>query len=141
MSAKPQGEVAGSLPWDLGAMTSEELHAAYLELSGFVGWLRECDIDVPGCWYVHGWLIHRLAALLHWRDATLDPEVSAKAAADWWAALFALQREWQELHGHHGIHPPRDRPWADPIATPAFEDAVADAVRARRRTGPGLARW
>ncbi len=137
MSAPHRAHRAAAVPWDLDALGSGELHAAYLELARFVGWLRHCDVDVPSCWYVHGWLVRRLAALLHWRDATLDPEVTAKAAADWWSALFVLQREWQELHGHHGTHPPDGRPWATPIATPAFEDAVAGAVRVRRHDASG----
>jgi hypothetical protein len=141
MSTRPSSRATAAQPWDLDALTPGELHAAYLELSRFVGWLRDCDVNVPGCWYVHGWLVRRLAAFLHWREATLDSEVAAKAAADWWSALFALQREWEELRGHHGTHAPRDRPWADPVATPAFEDAVSDAVRSRRRGGPEYAPW
>jgi hypothetical protein len=141
MTAGPSRHVCELAPWDLDALSPEELRAAYLDLSGFAGWLRECDVDVPACWYVHGWLVRRLAALRHWRDAVLDPEAGAKAACDWWTALFALQREWEEVRGHHGAHTPRDEPWGNPVPTPAFEDSVADAVRRRRRSGQGCAPW
>ena len=119
-----------AVPWDIDALSGDELRAAYLDISHFVAWLRECDVDVPACWYAHGWTVRRLAVMRHWLTAALDRESPAKAANDWWAALVALERAWADLRAHHGAHPPRDRPWADPVATPAFEDAVTEAVRA-----------
>ncbi len=141
MSARPVGRATALVPWDLDALTPDELRAAYLDLSGFVGWLRDCDVDVPGCWYVHGWVVRRLAALRHWREAVLHPEAPAKAANEWWSALFALQRDWEEVRGHHGAHPPREQPWGNPMATPALEDTVAEAVARRRRAPGGIPPW
>ncbi|MGH7746754.1 MAG: hypothetical protein ACREQ5_18665 [Candidatus Dormibacteria bacterium] len=141
MSAEPRRRGSEVVAWDLDSLAPDELQAAYLDISGFVGWLHECDVEVPSCWYVHGWLVRRLAALRHWRDDTLGPEGTAKASADWWSALFRLQLDWSEVHGHYGAHPPREQPWGNPIATPALEDTVSDAVGRRRRVRGGGPPW
>lgn len=141
MSTEPRARLDGRAPWDLDAVTAEQLRAAYLDLSGFVGWLRECDVEVPSCWHVHGWLVRRLSVLRHWREEVPDPAASAKSANAWWAALFELQRDWEEVRGHHGAHPPWDEPWGNPVATPALEDTLAEAVRRRRRASHGGSPW
>jgi hypothetical protein len=141
MTIELNGPPPAAVPWDIDALSGDELRATYLDLSRFVAWLRQCDVDVPACWYVHGWVVRRLAALQHWRTATLDAEAPAKATNDWWVALVALQRAWADLRGHHGAHPPRERPWADPVATPAFEDVVSAAVGAGDRTRRGPRTW
>lgn len=141
MSSEPCHRARDLVPWDLDALSPEALRAAYLDLAAFVGWLRDCDIDVPACWHVHGWLVRRLGAMRHWRDEVLDPEASAKSACDWWSALARVQRDWAEVHGHHGAHPPREQPWGTPVATPALEDTVSTAVARRRRAGGTRPPW
>jgi hypothetical protein len=140
MSAGPRTPGIAAAPWDLDALSPEELQASLIDLSGFVGWLRECDIDVPSCWHFHGWLVRRLLVLRHWREDVLDVEARAKAANDWWSALSELQRDWEEVRSHRGAHPPREEPWGNPVVTPALEDTVSEAVR-RRRGRRGNAPW
>ena len=141
MSADPSLRARDWAAWDVDALGPEQLRSAYLDLAGFVGWLGECDVDVPSCWYVHGWLVRRLAALRHWREEVLDPEATAKGACDWWSALAQLQSDWQEAHGHQGAHPPREQPWGTSVATPALEDIVSAAVARRRRARGGRPPW
>ena len=129
MTMGPTGPEPERIPWDIDVLSGEELRAAYVDLARFVAWLRECDIDVPTCWYVHGWVVRRLAVLRHWRQLLLTGGGPPKGPNEWWTALFNLQRDWGDLRGHHGAHPPRERPWEDPVATPSLENAIAAAVR------------
>ncbi|MGH7692679.1 MAG: hypothetical protein ACREOA_08230, partial [Candidatus Dormibacteria bacterium] len=102
------------------------------DLEAFVIWLQDQDVRVPGCWYSHGWLIQRLAALQAWRSRAYDPAAHPRDAAEWWAAgLAGLQRDWEPLLAHGGMHPPPDRPWDDPVPVPEFAEFVKAAVSAR----------
>lgn len=127
------GPVMQPVPWDLDALDADTLAAAYEELAEFVDRLVAADIDVPACWYVHGWVVHRLIALARWRREAHAPPASARNAAEWWAVgLASLIHEWQPLHGHRKGHSPIGRPWEDCVPTPPFGETVASRIRARR---------
>jgi hypothetical protein len=101
-------------PWDLDQLSAELLQATYRDLERFVAWLRSVGVEVPACWYVHPWSVHRLAAVMHWHR---ELGGRAREAAEWWASSWGLLR---------------DRP--EP--TPSLDEAIArHCEEARRRPG------
>jgi hypothetical protein len=121
------------LPWDLDRLPAEILEAA----------------SVPGCWYLHRHLVHRLAAVMWWRaaayqpptegeDGKLRPGARAKDAADWWASSTGLAgwlAAFRELacKGRPSGH--RDDSSIDDPAS-SFRKAVATHVRSTARSRP-----
>jgi hypothetical protein len=128
------------LPWDLDRIDAGELRATYLDLARFVGWLRDCGLDVPTCWYIDGGLTRRLAALRFWWDAVHTAEAPAKFAFEWWGMLDTLRPEFGRLAHSGGRRPNPDRPY-ELLEPPSFEDFVAAAVLDRRENGRGLMPW
>lgn len=121
------------VPWDLDALDSDALREAYLDVAAFVDWLRACDIAVPACWYTHGWVVWRLAALLAWQQLAYIAETNPREATDWWlVGLEPLRRDWEELQAHRGRHVPADSPLDDPKPVPPLDDVIAALVAARR---------
>lgn len=129
-------------PWDLEHCTAPQLAQRYADLLGLVSWLGEQDLDVPACWYAHGWVVSRLAAIQAWRTVAYGPGAHPRDAADWWAlGLAPLLRDWEPLLAHQGKHPPPDAPWDDPVPLPEFSEFVKAqvAARAQRDAEPGSA--
>src|SRR5690242_7436147 len=82
--------------WDLRTLGSDALSAALADVAAFVDRLVDDGIEVPRCWYAHGWIRERLAALLHWRTECYA--ASARSAADWWAmGIGLLVRDWEPV--------------------------------------------
>ncbi len=124
-------------PWDLDHCPATLLAQRYADLQAFVTWLGAQDIPAPACWYTHGWLVHRLAALQAWKVRAYAPDAHPRDAAEWWAVgLAALQRDWEPLLTHEGRHPPPDAPWDDPVPIPEFGAFVKAAVRERAEHPP-----
>ncbi|HUY98541.1 MAG TPA: hypothetical protein VMW47_13155 [Verrucomicrobiae bacterium] len=125
------------VPWDLEQLPAAQLAPAYADVAAFVTRLQAQGIDIPACWYTHGWLVARLAALAAWRAAAYAPGASPRDAAEWWAVGVAgLQRDWEPLTVHQGRHPPPDAPWDDPVPVPELAAFVQAAVRARATHDP-----
>jgi hypothetical protein len=127
------GGATPAVPWLPDTLDAGLLAVAYGHLGDFVAWLRELTIDVPQCWYVHGWAVHRLLALQHWHAQFRDGHSSPRATVDSWAAgLQPLVRDWEDLFAHHGRHAPTDDPYGDAVTMPALEVVIEEAVRRRR---------
>ena len=140
MPRSPGSTAPIPLPWDLDRCPAGRLAQWYADLLAFVSWLEDQDVQTPACWYAHGWVVHRLAALAGWRSRAYTPGSHPRDAADWWAAgLAALQRDWEPLLAHQGRHPPPDAPWDNPIPIPEFAEFVRAqvAARAQRDAEPG----
>ncbi len=115
--------------WDLDSLDDGDLHRAYTEAAAFVDWLRRCDITVPSCWYTHGWVVRRLAALQAWHDDAYLDGASGRDAADWWrTGLMPLCADWRELIAHRGEHASLDNPLEDPAPVPSLDAVVAQLV-------------
>ena len=122
----------GYVPWDLDSLDSDELHREYTEVATFVDWLRDCDITVPSCWYTHGWVVRRLAALCVWHDDAHLDGASGRDAAEWWrAGVMPLCTDWRDLIAHRGEHASPDNPLEDPAPVPPLEEVVAQLVTER----------
>lgn len=119
-------------PWDFDNLDHAELRQAYQGLATFVDWLEACDIRVPACWYTHGWVVRRLAALSYWHETAHTVESPARDAAEWWShGLMPLCHDWTNLLGHRGRHVPPDSPLADPQPVPPLEDWLAEVGAVR----------
>jgi hypothetical protein len=98
--------------WNL--LTSDEVRAEWLELNGWVNWLRRTyglpAAVIPPFWYRHPELVWELSALhLHWLSA-YDPEQHGSAPNAWhkdFADARERLREWVALSG---TKLDRDRP-------------------------------
>ena len=75
-------------PWDLDRCPATRLAQRGADLQAFVAWLRDQDVPAPSCWYTHGWLVHRLAALRAWRARAYAPDAHPRDAADWMLLWF-----------------------------------------------------
>ncbi len=140
MPRSPGSTPPTSPPWDLERCPADHLAQRYADLFAFVSWLQKQGVHAPTCWYTHGWVVHRMAALQAWRTHAYGPGSHPRDAADWWAVgLAALQRDWEPLLAHQGKHPPPDAPWDDPVPIPEFPDFVKANVtaRAQRDAEPG----
>ena len=127
----------GPTPWDLAHCSAGQLAQRYADLQAFVSWLKDQDVQAPACWYTHGWLVYRLAALQAWRVCAYAPDAHPRDAADWWSVgLAGLQRDWEPLLAHQGRHPPPDAPWNDPVPVPEFGAFVQALVRERAEHPP-----
>ena len=123
------------VPWDLDALDGDAVGEAYRDVAAFVDWLRVCDITVPACWYTHGWVVWRLAALLAWQQLAYTAEANPREAVDWWlVGLEPLRRDWEEVQAHRGRHVALDSPLDDPKPVPALDDVIAAVVADRRST-------
>jgi hypothetical protein len=118
-------------PWDLDRLPAELLEATYRDLDRFVAWLRSLGIEVPACWYVHPWSVHRLAAVMHWRR---ELGARAREAAEWWASSWGLQglrdawrREDLFRHGDHHFETGRQEP------TPSLDEVIHRRTEEVRR--------
>ena len=69
--------------WDLNRCHATRLAQRYADLQACVAWVRDQDILAPACWYTHGWLVHRPAALHAWRTRAYAPDAHQSDAADW----------------------------------------------------------
>jgi len=124
---------ADPTPWNLDTLDADFLRAAWLNLTTFVDWLHTEGIDIPRCWYVHGWVVRRLLALQHWHADSYASLATARQAAEWWSlGLRPLIQDWADLQGHRGSHPPADRPWAAPISLQPLDEFIEQAVELRR---------
>lgn len=123
--------------WDLERCPATLLAQRYADLQAFVAWLRDQDVPAPSCWYTHGWLVHRLAALQAWKVHAYAPDAHPRDAAEWWAVgLASLQRDWEPCLAHEGRHPPPEAPWDDPVPIPEFGAFVQTAARERAENPP-----
>ena len=88
--------------WRLDDLSPPQRRVELEHLSDWVEWLREQDLEVPSCWYAHGWCRHRLAALMHWWRGIVDPAEGCR----WWAEVAALvqSQPWMDALGHGGRH-------------------------------------
>jgi hypothetical protein len=114
-------------PWDLDHLSADLVEAAYRDLERFVAWLRSTGIDVPGCWYVHRWSVHRLAAVMRWRQELAGRP--AREAAEWWASSWGLQglrdawrREGLFQHGDRHYDTGKEEP------TPSLDEVIHHAA-------------
>ena len=122
--------------WNIDALDSDALRAAYRDVNSFVDWLRGCDIAVPACWYTHAWVVWRLAALSAWLEVAYMSEAHPREAVDWWlVGLEPLRRDWTELEAHRGRHVAPEAPLDDPSPMPSFDEFIEQLVR--RREGEG----
>ena len=120
--------------WDIDALDADAVRDAYEDVATFVDWLRACDIAVPDCWYTHGWVVWRLAALSAWQELAYLPGTTPREAVDWWlVGLEPLRRDWDELLAHRGRHVPHDAPLDDPQAVPPLGDVIDTIATERRR--------
>jgi hypothetical protein len=125
-------ETARAVPWDVDSLDGEELRRTYAAIADFVGWLRQCDIAVPSCWYTHGWVVRRLAALRVWQDDVHSDDATGREAAEWWRiGLMPLCADWRELIGHRGEHASPDNPLDDPAPVPSLDQVIAELVAER----------
>ncbi len=53
--------------WDLERCPANLLAQRYADLQAFVAWLQDQDVPAPACWYTHGWIVHRQAAVQAWK--------------------------------------------------------------------------
>ncbi|MHB8395462.1 MAG: hypothetical protein ACYDC5_13425 [Candidatus Dormibacteria bacterium] len=61
-------------PWDLDHCPANLLAQRYADLQAFVTWLKDQDVPAPDCWYTHGRLVHRLAAVVAWKARAYAPD-------------------------------------------------------------------
>ena len=121
-----------AVPWDLDSLDGAALRDAYAAVAEFVAWLRGCDITVPSCWYTHGWVVRRLAALRVWQDDAYADGSAGRDAVEWWrTGLMPLCAEWRELIAHRGEHTSPDNPLDDPAPVPSFDQVAAQLVEDR----------
>ena len=111
--------------WDFDRLEPLLFKKEMYKVAGFVEWLSAREVEVPACWYVHGWLRDRLAAFLAWRGEWK----SGADAARWWSDLAAFEQSkaWQTALHHGGFH---SRDGSD-TPTPKFADVVRDLVGAK----------
>jgi hypothetical protein len=122
----------GAVPWDLDALDGDALRQAYVQLSTFIDWLRACDVAVPSCWYAHGWVVRRLAALQMWHDDAYADDATGRDAAEWWrTGVMPLCADWRDLIAHRGEHTSPDNPLDDPAPVPILDEFVAGLVAER----------
>ena len=136
---RPQTPASHSL-WDLDRCTAAQLAQRYADLKAFTAWLQGQGVEIPACWYTHGWVARRLAAVHAWKARAYTPDAHPRESADWWAlGLAPLLRDWEPLLAHQGKHPPPDAPWDDPVPVPEFSEFVKaqETARARRDAEPG----
>jgi hypothetical protein len=132
MHSAPRDAARPSVPWDLDALDGDALRRAYTDVEAFVVWLRRCDITVPSCWYTHGWVVRRLAALGAWQDDAYCDGATGRDAADWWrTGLMPLCSDWRELIAHRGEHTSPDNPLDDPAPVPSLDQVVAELLAER----------
>lgn len=113
--------------WRLDELDPEAIRPELYRIADFVDWLHTNEVEVPKCWYVHGWLRHRLAAFL----ASWDAVSSGQEATRWWADLWSARQsdEWRQADGHGGRH---SNGRHEDVRTPALKDVVDELVTAAR---------
>lgn len=116
-------------PWDLTSLDAGLVVEAMTDLRDFVDDLVDAGIDVPCCWYVHGWVRDRLAAVGHWRREAYG--ASPRSAAEWWShGVGPLLRDWEPLLVHGSLHPDPASPYGTLLPLPSFDDVVAELAAA-----------
>jgi len=127
------GVATPAVPWLPETLDPGLLAVAYRDLGDFVAWLRDLHVDVPQCWYVHGWIVHRLLAVQHWYTAIRDGRPTPRTTVDWWAlGLQPLVHDWADVLAHRGRHAPDDDPFGPTVTTPTLEEVIIQAIRRRR---------
>ena len=110
--------------WKLNDLTKQPLRTQLDRLDDFVDKLRLEGIDVPACWYTHGWLRRRLAILMAWHFGAVEPNDGNR----WWVELFALiaTPHWHDAISHAGQHV--DPATHERIPIPSFDEVTASLV-------------
>ena len=117
------------VPWDLDTLDTDHLYRGYSQIAEFVDWLGRCDIAVPSCWYTHGWVVRRLAALRVWHDDAYLDGATGRDGAEWWrTGVMPLCNDWRDLIAHRGEHTSPDNPLDDPAPVPSFDNVLTDLV-------------
>ena len=116
--------------WDLDSHDAIALRDAWDELLGFVEHLFDLDLQLPECWYTHGWVVRRLAVFSAWHIEVVGAGATPREAASWWDSLSAFLHELEPLRSHRGAHPPAAQPWQEPVPIPSLAEAVNAAVQA-----------
>ena len=127
----PESEEIPALPWDLDELPSGALRDQLTALATFVAWLRAADVDVPACWYTHGWVVRRLLALSYWHEAAHAPGSHPRDAAEWWVALESLRRDWEEITAHRGKHGLPDAPLERPQPVASLDQVIEEYIASR----------
>ena len=128
--------------WDLDRLDPALRKAELYRLSAFVEELTAKDIEVPRCWYVHGWIRDRLGAFLAWRG-----EITTGAeAARWQADLATCQqsRDWHDAIHHSVMHRSAAKAGdgagtGTEVRLPAFADAVRELCSPSPLAAPAAA--
>lgn len=98
--------------WEL--LTADEAETEWLELNGWVNWLRRTyglpSTVIPPLWHRHPELVWELSALhLHWLGA-YDPEQNGSAPLGWHRDFADAQMRLREWVAASGTKLDRDRP-------------------------------
>jgi hypothetical protein len=98
--------------WEL--LTADEAEAEWLELNGWVNWLRRTyglpATVIPPFWHRHPELVWELSALhLHWLGA-YDPEQNGSAPFGWHRDFADARERLHEWVASSGTKLDRDRP-------------------------------
>jgi hypothetical protein len=93
---------AVSLPWQLDDLPPDARAAELDSCLLFAEFLRAQSIEVPACWYTHGWIRSHLRALLAWWEVLSEPHEAVR----WWMDLEQLVQSamWRDALGHDGRH-------------------------------------
>ncbi|TXN29815.1 hypothetical protein [Lacisediminihabitans profunda] len=101
-------------PINWRVLSSEDAEAEWLELNGWVNWLRRTyglpAAIIPPYWHRHPELLWELSALhLHWLGA-YDPEQNGSAPIGWHADFAAARERLRDWVAASGSKLDRDRP-------------------------------
>jgi hypothetical protein len=110
-------------PWDVRGLDPKALRISLTACAQFVDHLRGAGLDIPRCWYLHGWVLERLLALACWRAD--EYTASARGAAEWWSnGVMPLTRDWAELLMHGNRHPDPSNPYGELVPLPPIEEVI-----------------
>jgi hypothetical protein len=101
-------------PINWNVLSSDDAEAEWLELNGWVNWLRRAyglpAAIIPPYWHRHPELVWELSALhLHWLGA-YDPEQNGSAPIGWHADFAATRERLRDWVAASGSKLDRDRP-------------------------------
>jgi len=124
----------GSVAWDIDGARLDDLRATYEAVARFVEWLQARDVIVPACWYTHGWVVWRLAALSAWQQVAYRSDAHPREAVEWWLlGVDPLQRQWEQLVAHRGRHVAPDSPQHSAEPVPPLQEFLARLLTAEHR--------
>ena len=88
--------------WRLDDLEPGQRKEELVTLKTFVTWLDTNGVAVPACWYAHGWMRYRLAAMFAWWIHVSD----GKESAAWWGELQNITQSgaWVEARDHGLTH-------------------------------------